>query len=295
MRSESHQLNVGSFRCIAVSDGIFAYPYPAKDIFINFFINAQKEFLEQALRKHNLDSEQWDQYISPYICLVIETGQHLVLVDTGAGGMAPTTGKLITNLHAGGVSPEDIDTVILTHGHPDHIGGNIDNKGKPTFPNARYVMWKDEWVFWTSEPKLSKLKIDDHGKEILVKTAIKNLLPIQDQLDLIDQEMEIVPGISAIAAPGHTPGHMAISVHSDSKKLLHISDTVLHPIHLEHPDWHSSVAFTPKNLVSTRHRLLKKAASENTLVMATHFPFPGIGYIVQKEKAYQWQPITIAQ
>jgi glyoxylase-like metal-dependent hydrolase (beta-lactamase superfamily II) len=208
--------------------------------------------------------------------------------------MAPTTGKLITNLQAGGIAPEDIDTVVLTHGHPDHIGGNVDNKGKPAFPNARYVMWKDEWDFWTSEPNLSKLKIDDHGKEILVKIAMQNLLPIQDQLDLIDQQMEIVPGISAIAAPGHTPGHMVIEVHSECKRLFHISDTVLHPIHLEYLDWYSSVAYTPKNLVSTRHRLLKRIALENALVLATHFPFPGIGHIMQTEKGYEWRPIASA-
>jgi len=201
MSNESFPFKVGTFRCIVVSDGTFAYPHPAQI----FFVNAPKERLEQAVRKHNIDPEQWEQYVSPYPSLVINTGQHQVLVDTGAGSLEPTTGKLIPNLQAEGIAPKDIDKVILTHGHPDHIGGNIDSEGKPAFPNARYIMWKDEWDFWISQPNLAELKVDEHIKKLLVTIARNNLPPIQDRLDLVDHETEIVPGIRAVAAPGHTP------------------------------------------------------------------------------------------
>jgi len=195
------------------------------------------------------------------------------------------------NLEAEGISPEDIDTVILTHGHPDHIGGNIDSEGKPAFPNARYFMWKDEWNFWTLDPDLSELKIDDHGKEILVKVAQNNLHPIRDQLELIEREVEIKPGIRAVSAPGHTPGHMAVELVSDNAQLLHISDTVLHPIHLEQPDWYSSVAFDSEKAMASRLKLLNKVASEEAQLIATHFPFPGLGYIIQKGEGWKWRPI----
>jgi glyoxylase-like metal-dependent hydrolase (beta-lactamase superfamily II) len=138
---------------------------------------------------------------------------------------------------------------------------------------------------------LSELKIDDHGKEILVKVAQNNLHPIRDRLELIEREVEIKPGIRAVSAPGHTPGHMAVSVVSDDAQLLHISDTVLHLIHLEQPDWCSSVAFDPEKVTASRLRLLNKVASEKARVIATHFPFPGLGYIIQKGEGWKWRPI----
>lgn len=291
MSQVSFPVQVGTFKCTVICDGTFIYPYPAQNAFINFFVNAPQEHLKQVLGRHNLDPERWEQYVSPYPCLVINTGQHLVLVDTGAGSLAPTTGKLIPNLQAEDITPTAIDRVILTHGHPDHIGGNIDTEGNPAFPNARYVLWKDEWEFWTSEPNLDDLKISDHGKELLVQVAQDNLLPLRDQIDLISHDTEIVPGIRVIFAPGHTPGHMVVEVLSGSEQLLYISDTVLHPIHLEEPDWYSAVAINSHQVVETRNRILDMASKENVLTLASHFIFPGLGHILKKEKGWQWQPI----
>jgi glyoxylase-like metal-dependent hydrolase (beta-lactamase superfamily II) len=292
MSNEIFPFKIGKLECMAVSDGIHIYtpptfPPPATLL----FANAPRERLEQVLREHNLQPEQWVEWISPYICVVVNTGKHRVLIDTGANGLGPNTGKLLQNLKALGIAPEDIDTVILTHGHPDHIGGNTDSEGKPTFPNARYVMWQDEWDFWTSEQ--AELKLDEHVREVLLQVARKNLPPIQAQLDLINHETEIVPGIQAIAAPGHTPGHMALAISSEGEQLLCISDTALHPIHLEQPEWCATVDFVPEQVIVTRRRLLNRAAAEKTLVLAFHFPFPGLGHVVQKGKGWQWQPIEM--
>jgi len=291
MSSDRHHFDVGGFKCIAISDGTFAYPHPTKNVFINFFVNAPEDHLREALKGYDLVPEQWEEYVSPFTCLVISKGQDHILVDTGAGNLAPTTGRIIPNLKSEGISPEDIDTVILTHGHPDHIGGNVDSEGKPAFPNARYVMWKDEWVFWTTDPDLSGLKIDEHGKGVLVNVAQNALRPIRDQLELIEREVEISPGITAVSAPGHTPGHMAIKLVSEDAKLVHMSDTVLHPIHLEKPEWCSSVAFDPEKVKASRLKLFSEVASEEAMVIFTHFPFPGLGYIIQKGEGWQWQPV----
>ena len=290
MNTEIHRFKVGDFQCIAVSDGTHTYSpptFPPPAVFL--FTNAPRERLEPVLRKHNLYPEQWAEWVSPYICLVINTGKHRVLVDTGANGLGPNTGRLLQNLKSEGIDPKEIDTVILTHGHPDHIGGNTDTEGKLTFPSARYVMLKDEWNFWNSEE--AALKLEEHVREVLLGYAHKNLPPIQRQLALIDGEIEILPGIRTITAPGHTPGHMALALSSKGEQLLCVSDTVLHPIHLEQPEWFAVVDFDPEQVVATRRRLLNRAALEKALVIVFHFPFPGLGLVVPRGDGWQWQSI----
>ena len=290
MGTESYRFKVGRFECIAVSDGTYTYAppvFPPPGTFL--FANAPGASLETALGEYNLSLEQWKEWISPYICLLVDTGEHQVLVDTGADGLAPSTGRLLQNLQAERITPEDIDTVIITHGHPDHLGGNTDADGRLAFPNARYVMWQDEWDFWTSGR--AELMLDEHSRETLMKFANENLPPIKGQLDLIDSEKEIISGIYAVAAPGHTPGHMALAISSRDEQLLCISDTVLHPIHLEHPEWCAAVDLLPEQVVATRRRLLNRAATEKALVLAFHFPFPGLGRVDRKGETWQWLPI----
>jgi glyoxylase-like metal-dependent hydrolase (beta-lactamase superfamily II) len=285
---ESFHFQLGDFRCIVVNDGNSPYPDPAQ----TFFVNAPKEQLKEMLREHNLDILKWKEYVSPYPSLLIDTGQHRVLVDTGEGNLEPTTGKLIPALRVEGIVPEDIDIVVLTHAHPDHIGGNINREGKSAFPNARYVMWKDEWDFWFPTPNLRALNISENDKELIIKCARDYILPIRNQLYLVNDEEEIVPGVRAVGAPGHTPGHMAVSIVSDDKELLCLGDLVIHPIHLERPDWYIKYDLAPEQVLTTRRRLFNQAANQKALLHAYHFPFPGLGYITQKGVGWQWQPIT---
>ena len=141
MPEGSHRFQVGSISCTVLSDGYYSYPASW------FFPNAAPEDLSRALESHHLPT---DAVLSPYTCLLIETGRHVVLVDTGAGEYSRSSGAIQARLEVAGIRPKDVDTVILTHAHPDHIGGAIDLFGRPAFPNARYVLSELEWEFWTA-------------------------------------------------------------------------------------------------------------------------------------------------
>jgi glyoxylase-like metal-dependent hydrolase (beta-lactamase superfamily II) len=217
---------------------------------------------------------------------VINTDDHVVLVDSGAGDLAPTTGRLREHMTATGLSFEDIDTVITTHAHPDHIGGNTTPEGRPAFPKARYFMCREEWDFWTSER--AERELGEH-MAVPLQIARRHLSPTRERLELIDGKTAIVAGVDAIPAPGHTPGHLALMVSSMGCKLLILSDTVLHPIHLERPEWNAVFDFDPPKVVSTRRLLLEQAAADKALVFAFHFPFPGLGHVSPKDEGWDWQ------
>jgi glyoxylase-like metal-dependent hydrolase (beta-lactamase superfamily II) len=170
MGTDSYRFTVGTIECIAVSDGTFAYPSAT------FVANTPVERFDQELIDHNLPPRE---VISPYTCLYINTGENRLLVDTGAG-FAPTNGKLLENLAGLGIAAADIDTIVLTHGHADHIGGTTSDNASPAFPNARYVMWETEWNFWTQEqPDLAAMPADEHIKHLFVDFAHARLPPIR--------------------------------------------------------------------------------------------------------------------
>jgi glyoxylase-like metal-dependent hydrolase (beta-lactamase superfamily II) len=292
MNTEIYRFQIGDFSCMAIYDGTMKYGPPAFAQPAQFFFgSAPQDKLREALLRYQINLDTWTEWSTDYTCLFIDTGQQKILVDTGAGNLSPTTGKLPQNLQKEGISPADITLVIITHAHPDHIGGNMDQEGKQVFPNARWAIWRDEWKFWTSTECESKL--DKHSGGMLINIARNYLLPVQDKLDLLDQEVEIVPGIRPLHAPGHTPGMIALEIASGSAKLLLVSDLVLHPLHLEHPEWCAAVDVMPDQVALSRRKILKRAAAEKTLMLAFHFPFPGLGYVAPLNKGWQWKPTGI--
>ena len=285
MPENTYSWKVGDIECVAISDGSF--PYPPQLLFANIPPDA----LEGELRASNLPT---DHVHGTYTCLLIKTGSKKVLLDTGAGSMVASTGALLRNLQAAGVSARDIDVVILTHAHPDHIGGAVDAEGSPAFPNARYVMFKDEWDFWTAEHvDLEAMKVPEEIKSALILSTVRRCLPpLKPQIELPEAEGEIAPGVWSVRAPGHTPGHMGVMISSGRDSVFHIADAVLHPLHLEHPAWRNAFDLVQDTAAETRRGILDRAATDRTKILAYHFPFPTLGHIVARGLAWAWEPIA---
>ncbi len=266
-----------------LSDGYFSYPIPW------LFPDADPQQLHRALERHRLSQER---ALTPFTCLLIETGRHVILVDTGAGDSWQTAGAIRARLDMEGIRPGDVDTVILTHAHPDHIGGTLDARGRPAFPNARHVLAEPEWDFWmTGRADVSSLPLPKEFKAGIRDTAQRCLHAIRFQVEPVCGECEIVPGVRVIPAPGHTPGHVAILIESEGERLLNLADAATHPLHLEKPGWPNGFDLAPGNAAASRRELAEQAVAEGMHVMAFHFPFPSVGRIARRpEGGWEWTP-----
>ena len=268
---------LGKFNCTSLLDGGVDYKLES------MVVNAPRVDVEAALLAHNLPI---DSIYTPYSYLYVDTGQHRVLVDMGAGDLAPTTGKLLHSMHSAGITPESIDSVFITHAHPDHVGGALNERGEPAFANADFYIWKEEWDFWFSEAAIRQ------AGDWMTRTARQKLTPLGKRTVLIEQEGEILPGVSVLFAPGHTPGHMVVSFSSGKEHLLYTGDTVLHPLHLEHPDWFPVYDILPDQAEASKQRIFDLAASSGSWVMGQHFPpFPNLGHVVKNGSCWKWQPV----
>jgi glyoxylase-like metal-dependent hydrolase (beta-lactamase superfamily II) len=282
-----HRFEVGDLECFAIDDGTFFYTAE------QYFHDAPSDALATALAEHGLER---DRIPSPYTCLVVKTGDHVVVIDTGAdrsglrnlvpAGVDLDVGHFPERFGRTGIDPREVDRVVVTHAHPDHIGGNVDASGAPRFPGAPLVIRRDEWKHWTSGDTLAA------QPPLYADPVRTHLLPLADRLELLDDDREIVPGIRAIHTPGHTPGHIAVAVASRGEELLYISDAALHPLHLEHPDWSTAFDLEREQALASRRLLLERAAATGALVLAFHFhPFPSLGRVRAAGNAWAWEAL----
>jgi glyoxylase-like metal-dependent hydrolase (beta-lactamase superfamily II) len=202
----------------------------------------------------------------PYQCLLVRTDAAVVLVDTGIGAVehpfGGSGGALPAELERAGVSPRAVDLVVVTHGHLDHVGGNV-GEGAPAFPRARYVMSRADWEFWTSEEELATMSAAGAG------AAREQLPPLAAAgvLDLVEGEAEVAPGVRVLPAPGHTPGHLAVEVAGD---VLYLTDALLHPLQAARPEWGHGLDEDRAEAAATLRTLLGRAASSGLPVAGAH-------------------------
>jgi glyoxylase-like metal-dependent hydrolase (beta-lactamase superfamily II) len=228
---------------------------------------------------------------------LINTGQKLILVDAGGGNLCgPAMGNLPKNLKAAGYEPDQVDAVLITHLHPDHVAGILDPAGKPAFPNAVVYVAKPESDYWlsTADPQKAPPEYRQHleGAIKLIRKAADPYLASGQWKTFSGAELPLA-GVRAVAIPGHTPGHTAYEFTSGDQSLVVIGDMV-HSAAVQFPRPDVAVSFDsdPKQAVATRETLFRRVAAQKTLIAGMHLPFPGLGRLrPDGENAYTWVPV----
>jgi len=275
-----YRFGLGDAEVTVVSDGPLPLG-PPKGTFIGVSDDEVKKMLsDNFLSPDNVVLEQ----NSP----IVNTGDKLILFDTGLGtakNFGPTTGRQQKSMKEAGIKPEDIDAVVFSHAHIDHIGGVVDESGKVLFPNAQFYIAQNDLDFWTDEGKAG-----GPLKDFIVH-ARRNLLPVRDRIVFFKDGQEFLPGVQAIAAPGHTVGHTIFMVTSKGKSFVFLGDLSHHPILLlEKPRMQFSYDTDPIQAAETRVKLLDMITANKTAVMAYHYAWPGIGHIAKTAEGFHFYP-----
>jgi glyoxylase-like metal-dependent hydrolase (beta-lactamase superfamily II) len=275
-----YRFKLGDAEATIVSDGTL----PLGDPHANF-MGLPKEEMDRQLSENFLPAT--DAVLEQNV-LVLNTGDRLVLFDTGMGSLkvfGPTTGKLLATLKQAGIDPKDIDAVVMSHAHIDHCGGCMADDGSRNFPNAQYYITQADYDFWTDETKVPQ------QFKVFLETARKNLPPNRDRMRFIKDGEEFLPGIQAILAPGHTVGHSMFMISSAGKSLCYIGDLAHHPVLLlEKPLTEFLYDTDPKQSAQTRVKMLTMLADSRTPILAYHFAWPGIGHVAKRGDGFRYYP-----
>ncbi len=277
-----YRYKIGSYELTALYDGIWYRPITDK-----FIRNAPFAAVEHALDAAFMPH---DTLATPFTTLIVNTGEKLVLIDTGTGGqIAPSAGVLRANLAAAGIDPKAVDQIVISHFHPDHINGIKDKDNALIFPNAEIMVPAPEWAYWMDDANLNAAPADLKLTFLNQRRIFTN---IARQVTQFQPGKEVATGIVTLPAFGHTPGHTVFAIHSGDQSLLVLSDTAQHPaVFARHPDWQAAFDIDGNKAVATRKKLFDRAAADRMLVTGYHFPFPACGHLIKTATGYEHVPV----
>ena len=277
-----YRVMLGDFEITALSDG--TVDLPVGQLLTNTTPGAVDKSLAASFEKSPLQTS-----VNAYL---INTGSKLVLIDTGAGTLfGPTLGKLLDSLKASGYQPDQVDEILITHMHPDHVGGLI-KEGKIAFPNAVVRADKLDAGYWLDQANLDKAAKADKG---FFQGAMASLKPYvtSGQFKPFEGATELAPGIRSIATPGHTPGHTSYVVESKGEKLVVWGDLVhVQAVQFANPSVTIHFDSNPGKAEAERKAEYAAAAKGGYLVAAAHIAFPGLGHVRADGKTYDWVPVN---
>jgi glyoxylase-like metal-dependent hydrolase (beta-lactamase superfamily II) len=275
-----YRFNVGDAEVTVVSDGALGLGDP-KGTFTGVPDDEMRKMLS-------------DNFLSPTSVVleqnspIVNIGDKLVLFDTGLGtakAFGPNTGRQQKSMKEAGIKPEDIDAVVFSHGHIDHIGGVVNEADKNLFPNAQFYIAESDLDYWTDYKKAGD------AMKGFVDHARKNLLPVRDRIVFYKDGQEFLPGIQALAAPGHTVGHTIFMITSGGKSFAYTADLTHHPILLmEKPRMEFAYDTDPKQAANSRVKMLDMLAANKIPVLAYHYPWPGIGHVAKTGEGFHYIP-----
>ena len=273
-----HTFKVGSAEVTAVYDGIFEKPHdPA------FIANASVDEVKSAMTKAGLSPDFVS--ISGTVAIV-KNGGKTIMCDSGTGGQAAgwVSGKIGANMKAAGIDPATIDTILISHFHPDHIFGLMEkDTNKPVYPNAEIVVSDVEYKFWTDPAVIDKLPEARKG----LARRIQATFPTWKNIRQVSGEVDVAPGMRFVLAPGHTPGHRAFHLSSGSAQMMLSNDTMYVPaLNVANPGWRGQYDQDGATAEATRRAMMDRLIADKMMVAGFHFPFPGTGMIAKDGAGY---------